>query len=305
MPVHNGEKYLPAALDSLLGQTFADFELIISDNASTDRTEAICRDYAARDSRIRYSRNDKNIGAAPNMNHTLRLAVGEYFKWAAHDDLHAPSYLMQCVEVLDQDPSVVLCNSKTQHIDSNGVRIGLEDRRGGLVVDSQGRTLRLPPHDPPKRLDSPCAYRRFADILTKPLACVDIFGLIRCGVLRSTHGLGAFFGSDRVLLAELALRGRFHHVPEYLFYWRNHADQASLVDASSRQRRHGGPNQQKLPKFKFLPGYCRALWKVPLPLRERALCHLALFNYYASVPLRRFRRWRRPNMAARAAEKSV
>ncbi len=290
MPVYNGERYLRAALDSLVGQTFTDFELIISDNDSTDGTEAICRHYAAHDSRIRYARNEKDIGAAPNMNHVLSLAAGEYFKWAAHDDLHAPTYLQKCVAVLDQDPSVVLCHSETEHIDSNGVRISLENHSGGFLVDSEGRMLRLPPNDPPRRLSSPRAHQRFADILAKPLVCVDIFGLVRTDVLRSTPGMGTFFGSDRVLLAELALRGRFHRVREALFYWRNHADQATLLDANSRQRRHGGPDNQRLLKFRFLPGYCRALWRTPLSLTERALCHLALFGYYAAATAKRWRR---------------
>lgn len=86
MPVYNGEKFIRVALDSLLSQTFVDFELIISDNASTDGTEAICREYAARDLRIRYVRQSENRGAVVNFKFVLDDAVGEYFMWAAHDD---------------------------------------------------------------------------------------------------------------------------------------------------------------------------------------------------------------------------
>ena len=89
LPVYNGENYMAAAIDSLLAQTFTDFELIISDNASTDATEQICRDYAHRDGRIRYYREEVNRGAAWNFTHTFELARGEYFKWHAHDDLCA------------------------------------------------------------------------------------------------------------------------------------------------------------------------------------------------------------------------
>lgn len=120
LPVFNGDKFLNKAIDSLLAQTFEDFELIISDNASTDKTEEICRTYAEKDQRIRYYRNEKNIGCARNFNRVFKLSSAEYFKWAAHDDLHAPNFLMKCVEVLDQNPSVILCHSQVYIIDEYG-----------------------------------------------------------------------------------------------------------------------------------------------------------------------------------------
>ncbi len=108
LPVYNGERFLSAAIDSLLRQTFEDFELIISDNASTDATGAICRGYADQDRRIRYLPTKENIGSAPNFNRVIELASAPYFSWAAHDDVRAPQYLERCVEVLDRDPSVIL-----------------------------------------------------------------------------------------------------------------------------------------------------------------------------------------------------
>lgn len=84
LPVYNGEQYLAKALDSLLAQTFTDFEVIISDNASTDRTSEICAAYLERDPRIRYYRNQQNIGAAPNFNRTFELATGMYFKTCSY-----------------------------------------------------------------------------------------------------------------------------------------------------------------------------------------------------------------------------
>ncbi len=86
MPVYNAENYLQGALDSLLAQDYGDFDLLISDNASTDRTQEICLDYTARDRRVRYQRNGRNIGAADNFNRVLEPACGKYFMWAAHDD---------------------------------------------------------------------------------------------------------------------------------------------------------------------------------------------------------------------------
>jgi glycosyltransferase involved in cell wall biosynthesis len=94
LPVFNGEKYLAEALDSILSQTYRDFKLIISDNASTDRTEQICREYAAKDRRIRYYRNEKNIGAPKNFNRVFELSSGKYFRWDAFTHPSAkPNYL--------------------------------------------------------------------------------------------------------------------------------------------------------------------------------------------------------------------
>jgi glycosyltransferase involved in cell wall biosynthesis len=111
LPVYNGERFLKDALDSILSQTYRDFELIISDNASSDHTEEICRRYAARDERVRYYRYDNNVGAARNFNRVFQLSRGEYFKWAAHDDICSPGFLQRCVKILDSDTAVVVCFS--------------------------------------------------------------------------------------------------------------------------------------------------------------------------------------------------
>ena len=102
--MYNGEKYLTNALTALVEQDFEDFELIISDNASTDNTEAICRDLANKDPRIRYARNESNIGLAANHNRTFALSQGQLFKWAAHDDDFPRTMLARFVEVYDNSP---------------------------------------------------------------------------------------------------------------------------------------------------------------------------------------------------------
>src|SRR5713101_1663534 len=119
VPVYNGERYLGAALDSLLTQTYEDFELVICDNASTDRSGEIAQSYAAKDKRVRYARNQKNLGAARNYRRTFELSSGAYFRWAPADDLSGPELLARCVEILDREPSVVLVNPKTSFIDEH------------------------------------------------------------------------------------------------------------------------------------------------------------------------------------------
>src|SRR5215213_4448949 len=120
MPVRNGQKYIREAIESILAQTFTDWELIVCDNASTDSTEQIVREFAARDPRVRYHRNPTDIGPANNHNVGFELARGEYFRWHAHDDMIAPEYLAVAVKALDEDPSIVCAYPKTKIIDDKG-----------------------------------------------------------------------------------------------------------------------------------------------------------------------------------------
>src|SRR5687768_13669514 len=108
LPVYNGADFIQACVASLLAQDYGDFEIVISDNASTDRTEEICRDLVAKDNRVRYFRNETNLGACPNYNKVFHHARGEYFKWAAHDDECHPAMIRRCVEVLSASPSSVV-----------------------------------------------------------------------------------------------------------------------------------------------------------------------------------------------------
>jgi glycosyltransferase involved in cell wall biosynthesis len=205
LPVYNGEKFIRESIDSLLGQTFQDFELIISDNASTDKTEEICRAYAAQDERIRYYRNQKNIGCACNFNRVFELATGEYFKWASHDDLHAPDFLQNCIDILDQDPSLVLCHS---HV---------------YFIDEQGKFIQN--YDIKFKTDSSKPQERFQELLTKHY-CYQIYGVIRAEAIRKTPPLSSCAAADAIFLLRLSLLGRFYEIPEYLFFARNHPQQS-------------------------------------------------------------------------------
>lgn len=202
LPVYNAERYLAEALDSMLSQTFDDFELIISDNASTDATRAICERYARADGRIRYLRNPKNLGAADNFNRVFRLSRAEYFKWIAYDDMCLPPFLERCVEALDSDRQLALAYPKTILIDSGGGEIGKYDDRMHMMHKA--------PHE------------RLRHFLTKINLANAVFGVIRAPVLRETRLLGKYFGADYILLMELCLRGKFFEVPEHLFLRRDH-----------------------------------------------------------------------------------
>jgi glycosyltransferase involved in cell wall biosynthesis len=201
LAVFNGERYLSEAIASILAQTFANFELIISDNASTDATEQICRDYARHDKRIRYSRLAKNIGGTQNANRTFGLARGHYFRMAAHDDILAPDLLRQCVNILDRHQSVVLCYSSTMLID--------EHDRPISVIQTDAATS-AKPH---------LRFRNLAQQHDGEMA----YGLIRSAVLRQTELQPNYPESDFGFLCELSLHGQFYRIPEVLFYRRHHS----------------------------------------------------------------------------------
>jgi glycosyltransferase involved in cell wall biosynthesis len=130
MPVYNGERFVRQALESILIQDYGNFELIISDNASTDATSKICRRYADRDARVRYVRNETNLGASPNHKRVFEMGTGDYFKWAAHDDECLPTFLSRCMSVFGEAPqSVVLVYPQSLIIAGKGEWLGSSGAR--------------------------------------------------------------------------------------------------------------------------------------------------------------------------------
>lgn len=265
LPVYNGEAYLETALNSILNQTWTAWELIISDNASTDQTEAICQIYVARDQRIRYYRNDQNVGAVRNFNRVFNLSLGQYFKWFAHDDIIHPSYIERCVAVLDSDPSIVLCSSKIQIIGENDKFKSNDDPSLAL-----------------HNMDSFQPENRFSDLILIPHYCYDIFGLIRTSTLHTTPLLASHIGSDRNLLAELGLRGRLCHIPEAFFFSRDHS-QRSIQAMSLHERGvwFDVDNKERvmLPRWSLYVGYFRSVKRAPLTSLQRRRCYFVLTQW--------------------------
>jgi len=224
MPVFNAERYLEPALDSIQSQSFGDFELVISDNASTDGTREICESRAAGDSRIKYSRLRENRGVVYNFNTTFRLSSGEYYKWAASDDVCGTDYLLRAVDALDNDPSIVLAWAKAIGIDESGNRVQLE-----YEVSDLNSPISVYSPDPAVR------FRR----LLRNFWWVDgpFYGVMRSSALRATRWIHPPHPSgDQILLAELSLRGRFYEIPEELFFSRVHAGKTSRRHGSLRDR---------------------------------------------------------------------
>lgn len=200
LPVYNGERFLRRALDSCLAQDFEDFELIIVDNASDDGTEEISIEYSNRDQRVRYIRNQENIGAQANHNLAFELASGEFFKWAAHDDWITPDFLRRCVEELDSNPDAVLCFTQVAHTDESGdvFRVRRDDVDGTASSSVRERVHAVT-----------WSVREIA---------APVFGVMRSDALGATGLLRAVPEPDRLLIGELALLGPLIQIPEVLLY---------------------------------------------------------------------------------------
>jgi glycosyltransferase involved in cell wall biosynthesis len=272
LPVYNGERFLRAAVDSLLGQTFGDLELIISDNGSTDATAEICASYSARDARIRFTRQDCNRGGIWNHNHVFRLARGEYFRWAGHDDVCAPTFLARCVETLDRDPSVVWCHTETKIIDSSGDVVALDEVRTCRGWDDIVENGTRRPH----RL-----FR--AAVLYDASWTATCYGLLRSDAVARTGLFRPYYGSDKLFIAQLSLLGQFKQVPEPLFFRRFHS--AASGNAPSAAYRHawctGGPKPWFVfPRARLLSDYLRLAVSAPIPLGERIHCMGAVGRYF-------------------------
>lgn len=268
MPVRNEARWIAAAIDSLLAQTWTDFELTIADNASGDATEEICRAAAAHDARVRYIRRPCDVGVRENWNALAREARGEYFCWAPGHDRWRPEFLATCVAALEErprraalgrtaasaDPTVVLAYPLATGIDSDGREIPVHDCR----LDIRG--LR--------------AERRFLTVLFGLSSAVPIHGVMRTCAIQRTRGLGANVGPEYPVLAELALLGAIAHVPRVLFEYRRVREETTreftrrTVSAWQRRRRR---QLVLTPEWELMREHLRVVRHAPLPAATRSL----------------------------------
>jgi glycosyltransferase involved in cell wall biosynthesis len=245
MPVCNGAAYISDAIDSILTQTYDDFELLISDNASSDATAEICLRYSKRDPRIRYVRQQANIGANPNHTYVFRHSTSPYFKWAAHDDLLAPTFIEKCVQVLDGDEGIVNCTPDTLPIgeDSSPVQRSFHD--GENIGD----------------LGSTDVVQRFAAAVLHAHWCEQIYGVTRRTALQRTSIMPSYVGGNKVLVVELGLLGRYCLLHESLFYRRYHSYQGGNKDPTT-----------SLHTLKMAAAYLRTIAAAELTGVQRARC---------------------------------
>lgn len=221
VPVFNGERFLPVLFAALASQTFRDFEVVISDNASTDRTEQICREWTARDSRIRYHRNLRNVGGCANFNFVFELCRAPLFKWAACDDSFGPEYLEACVAVLDANPDVVVAQTDVVCIDDQQRPFERASEPGQFIIPGTSLKYKVDPID---LGESANAVRRYYDVLFRCRSNAQVFGVMRREALAKTGLLPSFLGSEKATVLELSLLGRFGQDRRPLFYRCYHPD---------------------------------------------------------------------------------
>ena len=255
LAVYNGEKYLSSVLELISSQTFDNFEIVISDNASTDGTSDICMQFSRSDRRFIYHRNTTNIGANNNFNQAFSLGRGKYSIWASHDDVFEHSHFEKCLQVLEADANVVLCQSDTLPIDADGLNLPYDPKLDAYV----GNGFTLPPFET-YLAEHQNVVHRFADLL-KRSNCSYEFGMIRRDVLARTGLMRDFFGSGEVMLIELALQGRFSMVNEKLFRKRFHQS-ASFFVAELERNRWLNPTMADYAaqrRFRFTRAYLEAI----------------------------------------------
>jgi glycosyltransferase involved in cell wall biosynthesis len=263
LPVFNGEQFLEQSLDSALAQTYSNFEVIISDNASTDRTASICERYVERDARIRYYRQPRTRAVTWNFRQVAMLARGEYFLWMAHDDLFAPQYIERCLEFLRKNPGTAVCYSKAIEIDE-----------AGKPLASKEELLKA---------DAGTPHQRFRELIRMEHSCESLFGMMRTSVLRKTSIHGDFPDSDRCVLAELGLYGKLHQLSEYLFFHREHG-QRITKQFPTRQERMLRLNPERslrlvFPHFRQFREYVAAIHRAPLGWRESFRCYMQMLGW--------------------------
>jgi glycosyltransferase involved in cell wall biosynthesis len=265
LPVYNGQRYLQQTLDSILGQTCTDFELVISDNASTDRTPDICAAAAARDGRIKYHRNPVNLGAAPNYNLVFEHSSGAYFKLADYDDLLPPTFVAECVEVLDRNPKAAVVFPKATLIDEHGAPI---------------RT-----YDPLPDTRSPGPHERFRNLVLAPdHYAIQASGMMRASMMRQTVMHRSYPSSDEVFLAHMALMGEFVQTDGQPLLIRVHPRQSTKgAQASERARVLFFDTSLKgkvvLIKWLYFKDCLSAIRGAPLSARQRLHCYATMLRW--------------------------
>jgi glycosyltransferase involved in cell wall biosynthesis len=267
MPVYNGAKFLRSSLEALLAQDYPNIEIVISDNASEDETEAICRDYASRDPRIRYYRNAENLGAARNFNRVFRQAQGEFFFWAACDDFWKPSFIRQCVALLLEHPEASLCHVQSQQMTCEGKPFGAPF----LHYVNADADVRV----------------RWKRILADLDWHIAVYGMGRTACMKHSGLMRSVWGSDQLFVAEMALYGTIVQVPEQL-WWHRRPEHISADDAYRLVMQKLDPTHPAIRRHWTQLGmhrnYVRIVRRARLPLRIRIqLVWDVVCNYVTSA----------------------
>ena len=266
LPVFNGEDFLESSIDTLLSQSYQNIEVIVCDNASTDKTQLIVERYCSKDARVKYHRHKKNLGAALNYNSTFDMSSGKYFKWAAHDDIIDEDYIEQCVMAMEGDDSLSLVQPLTGQIDGNGTVTGHLYTSHDTVIPNTTSNREL--------------YRI---LIQDKGAWVRIFGLIRSSVLKNTPLIDNYVGSDLTLLGELGLNGNVRDIDSVMFWRREHAETSTTGKYKARRKRLNWFDTSKnprvaLPEWRLNTEMFRSVARQNIPLSNKLSCGMAILG---------------------------
>jgi hypothetical protein len=265
MPLRNAQQHLARTIESILAQTFSDLELVICDNASTDASEQICREFVRRDKRVIYTRLPQTIRMADNRQRACRLGAGsQFFKWAMPGELLPSTFIQRCVEALDRDSTAVLAFAHARRFEQQ------------QQIHQQ--------HHARLASDSHCPTQRFAAIALANHALgdqIELLGLFRRAALELIPPPADHPAAERVFLARLALVGRFVQVPEaILLACDPSGSNLGLANCSPRNRhmtaitpplmQHAA--QIGFPEWRLMLEYLRSIQYGWLSLRQRAAC---------------------------------
>jgi len=265
MPTFNAQQTIRASIDSLLGQSFADFELVISDNASTDGTWAIVEDYMRRDARVRGIRQARNIGANANYSAVFLEARGRYFKWASSNDVCAVDFVRACIECLEADPDVVLAAPRTCLFDSDVEH-----------CTKYGKDIACMQSSPADRFIHAGSRLALNNVMN---------GVVRLDALRRTRLIEHYPGADVVLIGHLALLGKIALLDEHLFFRRMDATTATRMMSEAAVLRHHYPSEtwrSRLPSWRLALGWLRVAMGAPIsaPEKWRAIRWVLRMTYW-------------------------
>jgi glycosyltransferase involved in cell wall biosynthesis len=262
MPAYNSGATIRASIESLLGQSFGDFELIVSDNASTDATRDIVESLAQQDCRIRYVCHPENIGANLNYSSVARAARGEYFKWASSSDWCARTFLARCLISLEQNDDAVLAAPRTR-LFAGDLTTATDYMHDIEILDSS-------------------ALARVVELTSNLRLNNAVNGVIRMEALRHTRLIDLFYGADVVLMGHLAMLGKIIRVDEFLYYRRMEVATATALQDPVAWRKHHYPELSARVLFQSWKqwfGWMRACMATPMSVTERT----QVLNYLAQM----------------------
>ena len=272
LPAYNAQKYLRRLFDSLLAQDYSNFEVVVSDNASDDRTPEICQEYISRGLPVRYHRNSENIGQIANFNQVLEMARGRYFRWIGSDDWLEPSYTRQCVEQLETDSELVGVTTYQDHITDEGER-HYQEYTG-------------------KRLDSPIPQIRFRQMvwfMTAHYGYIDpIYTMMRRDMLIATQKIRPVPRMDQVLSVEISLLGAFGHIPQCLSHRRREDFSRTTAKELSGRYQPGTKKNLVDPILGVAAAFGSVVWKSNLNASAKLSCLEAIVRFSWKRASRKF-----------------